>query len=63
LTQMSNGVINKNISNIWFKDGKEIIRNGIGPMITDLDKLPFVDRAIYRIGEGDNQYLEIMGSR
>ena len=63
LTQMSKGVINKNISNIWFKDGKEIIRNGIGPMITDLDKLPFVDRAIYRIGEGDNQYLEIMGSR
>jgi radical SAM superfamily enzyme YgiQ (UPF0313 family) len=63
LNQIAHGKINKSIKNIWFKDGKEIIRNEIGPMITDLDKLPFVDRTFYKIGDGDNQYLEIMGSR
>ena len=63
LTQMEKGGTNKDIKNIWFKDGKEVIKNDLRSMIADLNALPFSDRAIYKIEEGNKQYLEVMGSR
>jgi anaerobic magnesium-protoporphyrin IX monomethyl ester cyclase len=33
----------RHIQNIWLKNGKEIIRNPLRPLIQDLDQLPFFD--------------------
>ena len=33
----------KNIKNLWVKDGQQIIKNPQGPLIQDLDKLPFAE--------------------
>jgi len=63
LDEMAKGRVSKNIKNIWFKDGKEIIKNEMRPMIYNLDELPFVDRAMHKIEGGDREYLEVMGSR
>lgn len=34
------------INNLWFKEGKKIIKNPVGPLIEDLNELPFPDREI-----------------
>ena len=36
------------IKNLWFKKDGKIIKNGLRPLIADLDKLPFPDQEIYR---------------
>ena len=35
------------INNLWIKKNGEIIKNPIGPLIEDLDTLPFADRTLY----------------
>mgnify|MGYP001570130516 CR=1 FL=1 len=35
------------ISNIWFKNGEDIIRNGVRPLMHELDKLPFPDKDLF----------------
>ena len=40
---MSSGRDINNIQNIWVKNGKEIIRNPLRPLIQNLDRLPFFD--------------------
>jgi anaerobic magnesium-protoporphyrin IX monomethyl ester cyclase len=35
------------IGNIWFKDGGEVVRNPVRPLIDDLDALPVVDRELF----------------
>lgn len=37
----------KDINNFWFKENGSIIRNGLRPLITDLDNLPFADKSIW----------------
>lgn len=44
---MEEGAVDLNIKNIWFKRGKKIIRNGVRPLIEDLDSLPFADHELY----------------
>jgi len=34
------------INNLWFKEGRQIIKNPIGPLIENLDELPFPDREL-----------------
>jgi len=36
-----------NIPNLWIKQGKQIIKNNVRPLIDNLDSLPFPDRTIY----------------
>lgn len=35
------------IKNLWFKKGKEIIKNSCRPLINDLDSLPFPDKDLF----------------
>jgi len=35
------------IANLWIRQGAEIIRNEVQPLIADLDSLPYMDRSIY----------------
>ncbi len=56
------------IKNIWFKRNGKIIRNGMRPLIEDLDRLPFLDRNSFNYQEqlnryGPKRYLGMMGSR
>ncbi len=37
----------KTIANLWVKEGSQIFRNELRPLVEDLDKLPNPDRAIY----------------
>lgn len=37
----------KNIANIWAKNGSEVVRNPLRPLIEDLDCLPFPDRDLF----------------
>lgn len=37
----------REIFNCWIKQGKQIIKNDVRPLIEDLDSLPFPDRSIY----------------
>ena len=39
------------IKNLWFKKGNQIIKNPIGPLIEDLDSLPFPDRDLLNYQE------------
>ena len=36
-----------NIQNLWIKKDGQIIKNDLRPLVEDLDKLPFPDRALY----------------
>jgi len=36
-----------NIPNLWLKQGEEIQRNPLRPLIADLDALPFLDREVF----------------
>jgi anaerobic magnesium-protoporphyrin IX monomethyl ester cyclase len=54
-----------NILNLWVKQNGVIHRNGLRPLITDLDALPFPDRDVFRFPELLNTLAEaeFMGSR
>lgn len=41
------GKINYNLRNLWFKNQGKIIKNPIGHLNEELDKLPFADREIF----------------
>lgn len=45
--ELSKGSGSKDINNIWFKNGTEIVRNPVRPLIEDLDRLPFPDRGAF----------------
>lgn len=56
----------ENIKNIWSKSGKEIIKNEIRPLISDLNTLPFPDRELfnYRALLKENGYCaELLAGR
>ena len=36
-----------NIRGIWVKQGDEVYKNGVAPIISDLDEIPFPDRSIF----------------
>lgn len=36
------------IRNIWFKQNGQVIRNALRPLVSDLDALPFPDKALFR---------------
>lgn len=44
----------RNIQNIWYKDGAEIYKNPVHPLIGDLDTLPFPDRDIFNYSSLDD---------
>jgi len=44
---MQQGIIDYGIKNLWFKKDGTIIKNGIRPLIEDLDSLPFPDKKIF----------------
>jgi len=44
---MENGDKNTTINNIWFKENGEVIKNGLRPLVKDLDSLPYADTDIY----------------
>ena len=35
------------VSNLWVKNGQEIIKNDMRPLINDMDSLPFMDRELF----------------
>lgn len=37
----------KNIPNIWYKQGPDIIKNELGTLVDNLDTLPYPDRSLY----------------
>lgn len=37
----------KGVKNFWVKDGGEIIKNPLRPLIQDIDSIPFADRGVY----------------
>jgi anaerobic magnesium-protoporphyrin IX monomethyl ester cyclase len=43
----------KNIKNLWINDGSEVIKNSQGPLIQDLDNLPFAE-----YGSEDMYFIE-----
>ena len=45
--KLNKGVEYRNVSNFWFRNKDEIIRNKVRPLIDDLDALPFADRTIF----------------
>jgi anaerobic magnesium-protoporphyrin IX monomethyl ester cyclase len=49
--KMTAGQKLEDIRNIWFKKGKEIIRNPLRPLLQDMDELPFWDFGL------ENQYI------
>ncbi|MBM4155129.1 MAG: radical SAM protein [Lentisphaerae bacterium] len=53
------------IQNLWVRQNGEVHRNGIRPLITDLDSLPFPDREIFPFDEllKTLPEAEFMGSR
>jgi radical SAM superfamily enzyme YgiQ (UPF0313 family) len=60
--------VKTNIKNLWFKKGKKIIKNGIRPLIENLNSLPLMDREMMDYQKhlnqgGKKRYLAVMGSR
>ncbi len=47
LESMQKGKIDYSIKNIWFKRGKQIIRNSPRPLIQNLDEMPFPDKSLF----------------
>lgn len=47
IDSIEKGEINYNLKNLWFKKQGKIIRNPIGKLTQDLDKLPFADRELF----------------
>jgi radical SAM superfamily enzyme YgiQ (UPF0313 family) len=37
----------RNIRNFWFRNGTDVLRNPVRPLIANLDDLPFTDRSIF----------------
>lgn len=58
---LSSKKINYKIKNLWFKKGKQIIKNAVRPLIENLDDLPFPDREMLNYQEHLN--LEKRGER
>ncbi len=48
LNKMDKGVEIRDTGNLWFKKRGEIIRNPVRPLIKDLDKLPIIDRELFK---------------
>lgn len=44
---MENGGDISNIRNLWIKNGVELIKNDLRPLLADLDERPFPDRSIF----------------
>jgi len=63
LESLKKGGFDKNIPNLWFKDGARVIRNPLRPLMDNLDVLPFVDRELFTSENRKNGILEIMASR
>ena len=47
LDSFKNNKKNFKIKNLWFKEGKRIIKNPLRPLITNLNKLPFPDKELF----------------
>jgi len=47
IRSIEKGKINYNLKNLWFKNKGKIIKNPIGNLNQDLDKLPFADREFF----------------
>ncbi|MFH0924033.1 MAG: radical SAM protein [bacterium] len=47
LQNINSGESKTNIKNLWFKEGKKIIKNPCRPLINDLDTLPFPDKELF----------------
>jgi len=63
LKSIEDNVFKTDIQNLWFKDGDKIIKNPIRPLISNLDELPFVDRALFTSEQRKGGALEVMASR
>ena len=51
-----------NVPGIWYKNGKNIIRNTIPPLIQNLDDLPFPDKDLfYKFGAFTKRYSMVTG--
>jgi len=64
VNSMEAGNIDYSISNIWFKNNGNIIRNQVRELIADLNMLPFADKAIFQ--QASPHFLQcyyIMASR
>lgn len=46
--RMANNQEYTDIPNFWFRRGEKIIKNDLGPLVEDLDELPFPDRSIFK---------------
>lgn len=46
VNRMERGVDFYDVNNFWFKGNGRVIRNEIGPLVTNLDELPFPDREL-----------------
>ena len=44
---LEEGKVSPHIANLWVKEGAQIVKNGLGPLLQDLDALPTPDREIY----------------
>ncbi|MDD5281882.1 MAG: radical SAM protein [Candidatus Omnitrophica bacterium] len=56
----------RHISNFWFREGDEIIKNDLRPLVINLDSLPFPDREVFDIPEINKAWfvgMQFMGSR
>lgn len=57
------------INNLWFKKDKRIIKNPVGPLIENLDELPFPDRELLdyqaeiNLGELGQRTVRVMATR
>jgi radical SAM superfamily enzyme YgiQ (UPF0313 family) len=66
---LENGEDIKSISNLWVKENGEVFKNEIGPLIEDLDELPFWDRDMFdyqaeiNISQKGDRHLNVMASR
>ena len=47
LENLKKGEKRTDIKNLWFKKGKQVIKNPCRPLIADLDKLPFPDKEMF----------------
>jgi anaerobic magnesium-protoporphyrin IX monomethyl ester cyclase len=44
---IKNPAVCRTIPNVWAKDGEQIIKNDVRPLVEDLDSLPFPDKEIF----------------
>jgi radical SAM superfamily enzyme YgiQ (UPF0313 family) len=54
------------VQNIWLRNGGEIIRNPLRPLIANLDELPFVDRELFDFGAllaANGGWVDMMSGR